>query len=269
MTLHPTLAAFDARVRAAAEPGLVRLVIARLRADAHAAAMAMLAGLRQRSEAARCAALIDRAAPPPAMAAAPVAPARGPMLLVPIMEVAQPNAVPHRAGAFWLGMDPLSVMCAQALRRHAGDGPFTAPFSPGQIAMARRYMALVERHAAAGLRCASVEARKDGSGGGAGEGGFIDALLDEAAEIARIRRRIGPGAALSVRRTRPSQRGQRVSIPDLVLVDMVLLQGEPLSAVLKRHGWQTKDAKAIATLRAALASAMDRAQGYPKKRLDA
>ena len=261
MTLSPSLAAFDMAVRAAAEETLLRAVLARMRAEAWAMLMAAVAP-GPASARAGIARMLARATPPEAMAAAPVAPARGPMQLVPNV-VRLPGGRARVEGAHWVTADPLTVMCRLAFDRHQASGstaPFVAPFGPGQIAMARRYAALVERHEAAGQKCASLEARPGGSGGGDGRG-FIDAYLDEAAEIARIRRRIGPGATLSVRRCRPSQRGARVSIPDLVLVDAVLLHGRDLSSVLDQHGWAVSGPHRAAA-RAALASAMDRAQGW-------
>ena len=72
-----------------------------------------------------------------------------------------------------------------------------------------------------------------------GSGSFIDAVLRDREEIERIRRRIGAGTAMAVRKIRPSKRGSRVNITDRRLVDMVYLEGKPISAVLRAHGWIT------------------------------
>lgn len=236
-----------------------------LRAYALQAARDMTARLRQASEAARLRAMLDRATPPPGMGAAPVAPARGPMqLVVDRVETDMGWYVKREVSTFWRGMDQLSIMCRQAYLAHrarGGDGDFVPPFTPGQIAMGQHYAALVERHEGAGIKCASLEGR--GGGGGTG-GGFADAYLAEGREIAAIRRRIGDGVALAVRRIRPSDRGSRAGITDRRLVDMVCVAGEDLTAVLRAHGWAEKGETRKA-LRLALCAALDRMQGYREK----
>ena len=110
-----------------------------------------------------------------------------------------------------------------------------SPLSPGQVAIGRHYRDLVERHACAGLKCSSIEViRTSGSGRG---GDFMDAVLRDREEIKRLRRRIGTGSAMVVRRIRPSKRGSRVSISDQRLVDMVCLEDRAPNDVLKAHGW--------------------------------
>lgn len=227
----------------------------------------LAASTRQADETARLTARLARATPPPAMAAAPVAPARGAMLLVPNV-VATAGGIRHVEGSHWQGMDRMSAMNAQALLRHRADcqragtdAPFRPLFTAGQIAMGRYYAAMVERHEAGGIRCASIEARADGSGNGDGRG-ITDARLDEARRIDAIRRRIGTGIAMSVRRIRPSTRGATARpITDRTLVDMVCLHDMDLSDVLRRHGWAV-NGKHRAALRMALVAALDRAQGY-------
>lgn len=216
-------------------------------------------------EAARLRAVLDRAVPPPAMAAAPVAPARGPMQLV-VDRVDTDNGyyLHSEVSLFWRGMDQLSIMCRQAYLAHEArdvGAPFVPPFTPGQIAMGQHYAALVERHDGAGVKCASLEGR--GGGGGNG-GGFADAYLAEGREIAAIRRRIGDGVALAVRRIRPSDRGSRAGITDRRLVDMVCLAGADLTAVLRAHGW-VKSTANLQAVRGALVAALDRMQGYREK----
>ncbi|WP_235841862.1 hypothetical protein [Cereibacter johrii] len=135
---------------------------------------------------------------------------------------------------------------------------FEPPFSPGQIAMARHYRGLVERHSAGGVRCSSIEAQRGGSPTG---GEFMDGYLREGEELARLRARIGTGSALAVRRIRPSKRGSKAAILDRTLVDMVALSGLTLSEVLAAHGW-AKRTDSLSALRIALAAALDRMQGY-------
>lgn len=138
-----------------------------------------------------------------------------------------------------------------------GKRPAYVPvFSSGQVAMARHYRALVESHSAGGMRCSSL----DSSGGGDG-GGFMDAFLHEGDQIALLRRRIGTGVAMPLRRIRPSERGSRRSITDRALVDAVCLAGQTLSEVLKDHHW-TVDGKHREAARTALAAALDRMQGH-------
>ena len=126
--------------------------------------------------------------------------------------------------------DVFDVMAAKAARHNK-----PSPLSPGQVAIGRHYRDLVERHACAGLKCSSIEALRSGGGGRGGD--FMDAVLRDREEIDRLRRRIGTGSALVVRRIRPSKRGSRTSIFDRRLVDMVCLEDRPLSDVLKAHGW--------------------------------
>ena len=106
-----------------------------------------------------------------------------------------------------------------------------SPLSPGQVAIGRYYRDLVERHACAGLKCSSIEAiRSSGSGCG---GDFMDAVLRDREEIERLRRRIGTGSAMVVRRIRPSKRGSRASISDRRLVDMVCLEDRALNTAFQ------------------------------------
>lgn len=216
----------------------------------------------------RIAAVLLRATPPRKMRAAPVAPARGTMRLVDCVEAAA-EVVPDRGGwslpsritgKYWEAQCQLSIMVQQARAAHRAKGSneaFVPPFTPGQIQMARHYASLVERHEAGGMKCASLEAR----GGGGQGGGFADAFLAEGREIDAIRRRIGTGQAMVVRRVRPSARGTKMGILDRTLVDMVCLQGRDITDVLEAHGW-APHGDARKALRAALVSALDRMSGY-------
>lgn len=93
----------------------------------------------------------------------------------------------------------------------------------------------------------------------------MDALLRDREEIDRLRRRIGTGVAMEVRRVRPSERGTRVAIADRRLVDMVCLEDMHLADVLQVSGWvpagQRASGKHIKALQAVLGAALDRMTG--------
>lgn len=190
------------------------------------------------------------------------APARGPCVVAPQVSlvpngkdgwVADNGGFAGRAAA--RAADVFDVMLAEARRADAA-----VPFTPGQVAMGRRYRDLVERHDAGGIKLSQMDGRPGGQGGD-----FMDAYLAEGREIEAIRRRVGAGSALVVRRIRPSARGSRRSIPDRALVDMVCLGNRSLSEVLRVHGWAVKGETRNA-LREALGGALDRMIGYPVKK---
>ena len=171
-----------------------------------------------------------------------------------------PGEVQHRAAI--RRADVFDAMIEDARRRHAtrGDdaGPFVPPFTPGQVQVARDYRDLVERHAAGGMKCASLDAVTRGGG----QGEFIDAFIHDAIRLAKIEERIGAGVAMPVRRRRPSLRGAAArDITARALVDMVCLGGVSLQRVLIRHGWTGNEARRT-LLRMALAAALDRMRGY-------
>lgn len=214
-----------------------------------------------RAEAGRVAARLEAAAPPlrcgPDMVAAP---ARGPMLaFAPVRMVLGSTQRAVHDG--WQGRDAARLadvfdrMVAAALRR--GE---PAPFSHGQVAMARHYRDLSERHAAGGVRCASAEAGR-ACGAPGGGGGWIDAVIDTGRRLDALRARIGTGVAMEVRRVRPSVAGVRRAVRDRVLVDLVCLSDRSLDDVLRLHGWARKG-ETRAALRRALVGALDRMQGY-------
>ncbi|WP_323789981.1 hypothetical protein [Thalassovita sp.] len=154
--------------------------------------------------------------------------------------------------------DVFDVMAAKAARHKK-----SAPFNPSQVAIGRFYRDLVEKHACAGVKCSSLESLSQRGGNGGGE--FMDAVLRDRQQIDVLRRRIGDGSALVVRRHRPSTRGSRVPILDRRLVDMVCLEDRAISDVLKAHGWvtdgQSAQGKQITSLSVALAQALDRMMG--------
>lgn len=250
--------------------GFDKVGSARLVADHNARMAAKMA-----AEAGRIAEVVARGIVPDACGPdIPAAPARGafqvfrPMTIVP---GSAGTAVPagYRApgeGAFRAAIrraDVFDMMERDARLAHeraGADTPFVAPFTPAQVQMGRDYRDLTERHAAGGVRCASLEA---GRGGGGSGGEFIDAYVDEGLRLAALHRRIGAGAAISVRRIRPGRRGShaRGIILDRALVDMVCLCDKRLGQVLRKHGWEP-DRKLRDALALALAAALDRMLGY-------
>jgi len=232
----------------------------------------MVAG-RAAAERARLDAILSRATPVEGCGPAiPVAPARGPQVafmphVVMPDEKAESGYKVERIG--WRGFsaaraaDIFDVLERIAAKRKDRDGnPGRSPFSKGQVNVARLYRDLVERHDAGGMRCASLEARRGSGPSGGGE--FMDAFIAEGEQIALMRRRIGAGVAMAVRRVRPSKRGGPDAKPilDRVLVDAICLHGETFEAVLRQHGW-SKTGRNISALIEALAACLDRMQGYP------
>ncbi|MBF9042967.1 hypothetical protein HKCCE4037_06495 [Rhodobacterales bacterium HKCCE4037] len=191
----------------------------------------------------------------------PVAPARGPVRpFMPMGVRVDAEGQEHAIETGYRGRSAARVsdvwdrMADQAARRNASAPPFTY----AQVTMGREYQALVEAWASAGVRGISLEVLSQRSAGGGGE--FIDAVCDQSRRIAQLRARVGPVVTLSVRRTRPSARGKRTGIPDIVLVDQVCLGWLTVAEVLKRAGWDT-GGKTLDRARAALANALDRMSG--------
>lgn len=215
---------------------------------------------RLEAEHRRCDAIMAKAAPPVEMVAAPVAPARGAMVLQPNM-VVLPGGTRKRDGAHWRAAGPLEVMVEQARQRHEAKGrdddAFTAPFSPSQIAVSEDYRTLVERHEAGLCKGSGFEAGRSGAGGA---GLAIDTYIQEGRWLDELRRRIGDGVTMQVRRHLDRDNARR-AIPVRVLVDMVLVQGQTLSDVLRSHGW-AKKTDHLRMLRGELGAALDRMCGY-------
>lgn len=206
---------------------------------------------------------IKAAAQPPAECGPDIiaAPARGPSVAFQPVELRPKGADEWQAVSVGYGgrsavraADVFDRMIASAER-----GGRSWPLTPGQIAIGRRYRDLVEWRAAGAIKCSAIDGRQAGSG----ERDFMDAYLSVGRELDGMRRRIGGGVAMQVRRVRPSARGdgQRGPIFDRALVDMVCLQQLLLSEVLRRHGWSTYRDHRI-TLREALSGALDRMIGY-------
>lgn len=197
--------------------------------------------------------------------AIPVAPARGAFQVFEPMALYQSNdgkmkAEPngYRGRSAIRCADVFDVMAAKAAS-HKKPSPFTSE----QIAMGRYYRDLVERHACAGVKCSSIEVV---SSGGNGQGGdFMDAVLRDREEIERLHRRIGNGAAMVVRRIRPSEKNQKRLISDRELVDCVCIEDRTFSEVLRSFGWVSKGQKVpgrhIKSLQSALGLTLDRMTG--------
>jgi len=222
-------------------------------------------------EAGRRAALLRAATAPEACGPEiPVAPARGALragtlhLVEAAGDAEAPRSVPIRgyqargeAGPRKAAsvIDVFDRMEVAALRARKPLG-----LSALQIATGRQYRTLVERQAAGAVKLSSLEGRTGGSGRGLD---VTDLRLAEARQLAAMRGRIGDGAALAVRRVRPSARGGVAAsiIRDRALVDAVCLEDMDLSAVLEAHGW-TRQTPSLDRLRSALASSLDRMGTY-------
>lgn len=154
--------------------------------------------------------------------------------------------------------DAFDAMLAAAARRKC-----PAPLTPGQIAMGRRYHDLVQQLSADGTKLSSLQ----GGAGGPDGRDWMDRRMIVSREVDEIRRRVGQGIAMSVRRVRPSDRGGPEVMPifDIALINAVCLRGRGIKDVLRAHHWSDRggNKKALAQ---ALCAALDRMIGYgPKK----
>lgn len=209
-------------------------------------------------EAKQMRAMLDHATPPDAMRAAPVAPARGPQAQVPNFTVTS-GGMRRVEGSHWRALSPLAAAVAQARMRHearAADRAFVPPYSPAQVAMAEHYAALVEWRDGSAMKCASLEAGREGGG----SGHFIDSFMDRGRQLAQLQARIGDGVAMDVRR-HMDRGNSRSRITIRAAVDMLCLGGVDLTEVLRRFGWEP-DGKNRKVLRATICGALDRMQGY-------
>ncbi|MFG6083822.1 hypothetical protein ACEUZ9_000054 [Paracoccus litorisediminis] len=211
----------------------------------------------------RLAAILARATPVEGCGPAiPVAPARGPQVAL------MPRAMmPDGSEDGWKDEDSgyRGFMAAQAM--DVFDRMLAASrrakrqmhLTPGQISMARRYRGLVEVLASDGTKLSSLGA----SGGGGGDRDWMDRRISISDEVAMLRRRVGTGIAMTVRRVRPSDRGEghRGPIMDRVLVDMVCIKDCTLDQVLRAHFW-LPDGRTRKAVTEALCGALDRMIGY-------
>jgi|GEM_PF-1091554 len=199
-------------------------------------------------------------------AAIPEAPARGAFCVFDAGPSDRDAGREHGSGAALSGskglrlLDAFDTMEAQARK---------VLFTVEQKQIGRAYSALFEKLDCVGVRCTSIEALSQQSGGGGGE--YIDAVLRDRQQLDLWQRRIGAGAALEVRRVRPSKRNTRGLISDRRLVDLVCVSGLTLSEVLRKCGWVAEGQRAqgvhIKALRAALRSSLDRMSGPIARRV--
>jgi hypothetical protein len=211
------------------------------------------------AEARRIEVIKAQASPPPAMIAAPMAPARGPQQLVPSFTVTT-GGMRRVEGAHWQGLSPLAAAVAQARMRHDArhpDAAFVPPYDPAQVAVAEDYAALVEWRGGSAMRCASLEG---GRSGGGGSGLYIDSFIDQGKWLATLHARIGDGVAMSPRRNMDRGNGRR-AITVRAAVDMLCLTGVPVKTILQRFGW-VGNIREMRDLRTAICGALDRMQGY-------
>lgn len=185
----------------------------------------------------------------------PVAPAKGPMVAVEPMAMTMGKDGPELVHTGFQGRDAARALdvwdsMAQQARRAGGADPFTT----AQVATGRAYGALVERHMARGLRGVSVETMLAGRGGPGG-GGLSEAVLKEGRHLDALRREIGDGLALEVRRASRRARGV---VTVRALVDGLCVEGVPLGHQLRRAGWSDRNAAVLDAARDAVARALDR-----------
>ena len=195
-----------------------------------------------------------------------MAPARGPVAQF------QPREAVNRGGktmtvrAGWRGQDALrradafDVMEAQAQRRAKVDGKLPKGYRPlfttGQLVAARDYAALSERVSASGVKCSSIEAMGAGSGG---QGSWIDAVLQDGAQLAAIKLRVGEVSVIAPK----NAGGKRAIVWAQDLVDQVCIADQTMNDVLHRFGW-SKSTKMRAMLLAGLCEALNRMQGFTR-----
>lgn len=152
--------------------------------------------------------------------------------------------------------DNFDVMAAKAARHKKKP-----PFGSDLVAMARHYRDLVERHANAGLRCSSMESL----GGGGSGGEFIDAVLRDREEIDRLRRRVGVGMALEVKKKVGDRADYRIPITDRDLVDAICLSEMTFTDVLRQWQWvigkKSAQSKHIKALQGSLRKSLHRMRG--------
>lgn len=202
--------------------------------------------------------ILKAALPPHGMGAAPVAPARGAMRLVP--EFTMAGQFRRFVGSHWVSCEGVDRINAEAELRHQRrrpDAAFTPPFSPEQVEIARDYRGMVEWRAGSPVKGVNLDA---GGGGGDGLGiGYSEAFLNAGEWLWKMQARIGPGFALRPRRHLDRDNARR-TIPDQMLVDLVVLGDWDLSAVLRYFGW-VENGVHRGLLRGALADILDRMRG--------
>lgn len=182
----------------------------------------------------------------------PVAPARGPMVAFAPVEMRPGEDGYDLVHAGFRGRDAaraadaFDLMAAQAKRRGGAE-----PFTRAQVATGRAYAALVERHAARGVRGISVETMMAGRSGGTAEGWAV-LVVGEGRRVEALVRAIGDGVALA-----PKRNGRRQAVRIRALVDGLCLEGLTLAVLLRRWRWDDGGATMRAA-RDAVGAALDR-----------
>lgn len=156
--------------------------------------------------------------------------------------------------------DVFDAMIAAALRAKR-----PVPLTPGQIAVGRRYHDLAELLTADGTKLSSLQSS---FGGGTGRD-WMDRRMEFSAELEGMRRRIGIGPAIVLRRVRPSQRNRDLQpgerAPHIFtrrdLVDAVCLKGKSIKQALVLFGWQGDGRNCKAAIQA-LSGTLDAMIGY-------
>lgn len=219
---------------------------------------------RSDAEAARLAAVLARATPPAECGPDVIAsPARG-ACMVEHQETMVPNGVDDRGMDKWAAARTgyghrATVRVGDVfdrIRVRSRKGSGRDVLTPGQIAQARRYRNLVEQLDAGSFKLSQLD-RASGSS----EKDFMDARLAVSREVDEMRRRVGNGAMMTVQRMRPGVRGDRVTIMDIRIVDMVCLGDADPSEVLRKHKWPLNGHHRKAVM-VALGGALDRMIGY-------
>ena len=218
--------------------GLVKEGLARHAGALRTVAAIMRVNLPGGTQQARVAALRARAVPPASCGGdMPTAPARGPLVAVPPLEVRLSDNGYDTAHVGFQGRDAARASdafdrMADQARRAGGVDPFLAFHK----LTARTYAALVERHSCVGLKGRSIETMLAGRSGGGGDG-VMDLIIDEGRKIDAMRLAVGDGWALEVRR---QGKRRRVPLSVLDLVDQVCLQNRTIGEVLRACGWSEK-----------------------------
>lgn len=167
------------------------------------------------------------------------------------------RAAIRRADAF----DAMLAAAARAKREW--------PLTPGQISIGRRYHDLVELLSADGTKLSQLQ----GSFGSGDSGNWMDQRLVLSREVEGMRRRIGIGPVIVLRRIRPSQRNRKLGKDEVAplmftsrdLIDAVCLKEKSIRETLQMFNWQDNGRNCKVALEA-LRSALDRMIGYfPKK----
>ncbi|EBA08937.1 hypothetical protein [Sagittula stellata] len=134
---------------------------------------------------------------------------------------------------------------------------FVPPFTVGQVEMGRDYAALVERLAASGVRCCSLE--RTGRGGPGTGLSVSEAVSRDMARLRVLERRVGAGVVKDC--MRPSKGGMRSTIRVADLVRSVCVEEMTLAEVARRHGW-AKNGRIVEILKRELAGALERMRGF-------